>query len=417
MTGSGNLGAASGLTDAELIAALRKTEQQRHELYAEQLRLLTELTARNVAPEWGYADTAAIARDTLRLTPQEARRREKHARTLIMSFTPTGMPLDPELPNVAAAATEGVIGPEHIAAITDAVAKLPRPVNLDDRTAAEQILLDAAHHHAPNVIARLGREIHARLDQDGPPPDDREPAHPRRSLDLHETSEGRVYGRFDLDPETGGLLTNLLSPHTCPDNSSADGPDLRTKSERDADGLVEILRLAAANENGPSEAGEPVTVLVTVGLEQLERGLGAALLDSGAPMSASQIRRMACDAHVIPAVLGSRAELLDIGRKQRTIPAPIRRALIARDQGCAFPGCGRKAKWCHGHHIRHWADGGPTELNNLVLLCTRHHTTIHHTDWDVRIRDGVPEFIPPSWLDPSQTPIRNPLHQRRQFAA
>ncbi|MPY77350.1 MAG: DUF222 domain-containing protein [Actinophytocola sp.] len=257
----------------------------------------------------------------------------------------------------------------------------PAPI----RTAAERILLDAAHQHEPNIVTKLGREIHARLDQDGPPPDHRDLHRPHRSLDRHETAEGRVYGRFDLAPETGSLLTNLLSPHTTPDNSSADGPDLRTKLERDADGLAEILRLAAANENSPTEAGKPVALLVTVGLEQLERGVGAALLDSGAPMSAAQVRRMACDAQVIPSVLGSRAELLDIGRKQRTIPTPIRRALLARDQGCAFPGCSRKPKWCQGHHIWHWVDGGPTELNNLVLVCTRHHMTIHHTDWQVRI--------------------------------
>ncbi|MGH3519716.1 MAG: DUF222 domain-containing protein, partial [Haloechinothrix sp.] len=306
---------------------------------------------------------------------------------------------------------EGAIGPGHVEAIRATVDRFPRPISLEDRVKAEEILVAAARDHEPAVIARLGREILARLDQDGTPPDDEELARPRRSLDLCEYAGGRLRGSFDLDPETGTLLSNLLSPHTSPCDTD-EGPDPRSRAERQGDAFAEVLRLAAACPDGPTEAGEPVNLLVTIPLDRLERELRHGWLDGAGACSAAQIRRMACDANIIPAVLGAKSELLDIGRKQRIIPVTIRRALIARDKGCAFPGCDRKAKWCEAHHIIPWTAHGETKITNLVLLCAAHHKTIHHTDWAVRIASGgYPEFIPPKWLDPHQRPRRNPLHQ------
>ena len=104
-------------------------------------------------------------------------------------------------------------------------------------------------------------------------------------------------------------------------------------------------------------------------------------------------------------MVSTQRDVLDIGRLSRTIPRPIRRALTIRDGGCAFPGCGRPPRWCHGHHIRHWSLGGPTALSNLVLLCGHHHRLIHHDGWHVQLdRHGLPEFRPPPWIDPTQTP-------------
>ena len=108
------------------------------------------------------------------------------------------------------------------------------------------------------------------------------------------------------------------------------------------------------------------------------------------------VRRLACHAQVIPGVLDSDGMVLDVGRAQRLVTIAIWLALILRDQHCAFPGCTRPPSMCHAHHIVHWADGGPTSLTNLVLLCGEHHRVIHHTPWQVRLaRDGRPEFLPP----------------------
>ena len=99
------------------------------------------------------------------------------------------------------------------------------------------------------------------------------------------------------------------------------------------------------------------------------------------PVCIETARRLACDAGIIPVVLGSRGEPLDIGRLSRTVPTGMRRALELRDGGCRFAGCDRPAHWCEAHHILFWARGGPTCLTNLVLLCRHHHAMVHEGQW------------------------------------
>ena len=100
---------------------------------------------------------------------------------------------------------------------------------------------------------------------------------------------------------------------------------------------------------------------------------------------------------------------LDVGRATRTIPDGLRRAVAARDRGCAHPGCDRPPSWCECHHIVPWECGGETKLSNLAMLCRVHHRQIHSTEWICRIRDGLPEFIPPAWIDPERRPRRKAL--------
>ena len=123
---------------------------------------------------------------------------------------------------------------------------------------------------------------------------------------------------------------------------------------------------------------------------------------------------MACQAGLIPVVLGGAGQVLDLGRERRLFTGPLRRAIIARDGGCTFPGCDRPPRWCQAHHIRSWSDGGPTSMNNAVLLCGHHHRIIHQNEWQVRINpaDGLPEFVPPSYVDQPRRPRRNTYHRR-----
>lgn len=118
---------------------------------------------------------------------------------------------------------------------------------------------------------------------------------------------------------------------------------------------------------------------------------------------------LACDAAVIPIVLGGKGQPLDVGRATRTVPDGLRRAVIARDGGCAFPSCDRPPSWCEVHHIKEWELGGETALSNLVTMCKVHHRLLHHTPWEVRLgEEGLPEFIPPYWIDRNRTPRRKP---------
>ena len=126
----------------------------------------------------------------------------------------------------------------------------------------------------------------------------------------------------------------------------------------------------------------------------------------GQVLSATEVRILACDAQIIPAVLGSKGEVLDLGRANRLITPGLRDYLIARDKGCTYPGCSAPPSWCDGHHIIHWARGGPTDRDNLALLCRHHHTVVHRHDHTATVDDdGV------HWTRHDGTPIGNtPRH-------
>lgn len=143
-------------------------------------------------------------------------------------------------------------------------------------------------------------------------------------------------------------------------------------------------------------------------------GAGVGWLDTGEPISAAEARRLACDARIIPAVLGGDSQVLDLGRARRLFTGPVRRALILRDRGCIFPSCDRPPRWTEGHHIRSWPTGGVTEPANGCLVCRHHHRLLHNNSgWQVRMAsDGHPEFLPPTTIDPERRPRRNIYHRR-----
>jgi Domain of unknown function (DUF222) len=192
--------------------------------------------------------------------------------------------------------------------------------------------------------------------------------------------------------------------------------DPRCASTRLAQALTTVLQDYLTTGQGPVQGGERPHVTMTVAWDAINGHLGTAVLDAtGSTVRPATARRVLCDCYVIPAVLGSNGEPLDIGRATRTWPTGIRRAVTLRDGGCTFPGCDRPARWSEIHHIWHWVDGGPTSLANAACLCGPHHVLIHLGDWRIRMaKDGHPEIIPPTWIDPDQRPRRNHLHRLRQ---
>ncbi len=194
------------------------------------------------------------------------------------------------------------------------------------------------------------------------------------------------------------------------------GADDRTAGQRRADALVEVCRMVLAGGRLPDNGGDRPQVVVTVPFDPLRRAFGAGVIDTGDRLSADAARRLACDARILPAVLDGAGQPLDLGRERRLFTGPLRRALVLRDGGCAFPGCDRPPRWCDGHHVVHWADGGATSLANAVLLCGHHHRLIHdaRAGWSVHIgADGRPAFVPPAWVDARRIPRRNAFHRRQ----
>jgi hypothetical protein len=229
-------------------------------------------------------------------------------------------------------------------------------------------------------------------------------------LQLTRNGDGRFRLTGWLD-EAGAAAVNAVLDPLCAPRHDDDQP--RTASQRRADALVEVCQLAARTAQLPDNGGQPPQVVVTVPFQVLHQRLGTGMLDTGGRLSPRQVRQLACDAQLIPAVLGGDGQVLDLGRSRRLITGPLRRALAARDRGCAFPGCDRPPRWCHGHHIQPWVEGGSTSLDNSVLLCGYHHRTVHNGQWTVRLgADGLPEFIPPTYIDPRRHPRRNLYHHR-----
>ena len=190
--------------------------------------------------------------------------------------------------------------------------------------------------------------------------------------------------------------------------------------ERDRGGATTTAVSAehqAAQEVAPAERETRLPlIMVTLDYHRLQAdAVGAGVTLAGAQLSAGELRRLACDADLLPAVLGAAGEVLDVGRTHRLVTAPIRTALTLRDRGCSFPTCSTPPESCEAHHILPWWQGGSTSVGNMVLLCPHHHAQIEparhglRDQWSVRVaEDGMPEFCPPIRLDPYRKPIRQP---------
>jgi len=177
---------------------------------------------------------------------------------------------------------------------------------------------------------------------------------------------------------------------------TSDGPDDRKPEQRRADALGEICRQWLGTFHRPTIGGERPHVTVTVPVRALTGANGAGELDHCGPVSIDAAKRIACDASVMRVVLSGRSEPLDVGRRTAVISPAMRRAVIVRDRVCRFPGCDRPNSWCDAHHIVHWADGGPTALTNLVLLCRRHHRKVHERGgFRLVLEDSRPMFRRP----------------------
>jgi hypothetical protein len=286
----------------------------------------------------------------------------------------------------------GAISTDHVTRIAKVVGKVPA----EHADSVDVELAELAHQFNPSELTRLGRRVVDVLNPDGDQPVDRTVVEAQNKLDLQEHEDGSLSGHFTVGAETTAHLLPLLSPLTKPQPS-----DDRTLSERQGDALAEVIRLAADSGNAPVEGGERPHIAVTVSLETLQTGIGHATLDDGRSLTPEQTRRLACDAGIIPIVLGAKSEPIDVGESKRLADKRLRRALAIRDKGCAVPGCGRTPNQCHAHHVQHWADGGPTILANMVLVCAFHHRLIHHAGWQVHMDHGLPVFTPPAWLRPA----------------
>ena len=397
----------SGLADEELLEVVRVTERARRQLEALDASLIAELEARNLPGRLVLRGPAQLLSGLLNLSPAESSARVRQARELGPRSTLTGEKLPPLLPVTAAARAEGAITVKHAEVIISTMTRLrAAQLPVPDQVDAEVFLVEQARTFHASTLSGIARQLIDTLDPDGRLADEQAQQR-RRFLSCVPTGDGMHRLTGDLDPETAALAMSVLHALAAPKPSTACDHDQRSAGQRLHDALRSVLKLALRAGELPPSGGIPATVLITMTADQFETGTGLAHTSYGQKLTVDQALRMADQAAIGWIVHNSTGGILNYGTTRRAATDKQTLALIARDQGCAFPGCTDPPEWTEKHHITPWRHGGTTDLDNLCLLCDFHHDRIDTGGWTITMRDGVPWFVPPAWLDADQRPRRN----------
>jgi hypothetical protein len=303
-----------------------------------------------------------------------------------------GRALADRLPATAAAWEKGALGLEHAVVIDKATRELK---DAGQVRVVDEALAGACPWASPHDLAGIAEQIRAATAPEAAA-DKADKQRMAAKLSLSKTLDGMW--RLDgwLDPETGALVNQALGAFTDPTRTGGSGGAGQSEALaepnalRRARALGEICRQAAGHaESCNGTGGGRHTMIITMDWEALRSGLGVGTVAGDrSTLPAGALRRLACDAAIIPAVLGGDGAILDFGRKTRLISPSLRAFLIARDGGCVFPGCDRPASWCDAHHRKAWHDGGCTDRDNLDLLCSKHHHLVHE-GWYITIADDA----------------------------
>ena len=442
------------LSGEEILAELDLLDDAQNRLTARRFELLRHLDDVRHAQEIGARDTAELISLRHRLDRRVVRRDVRTAQALARypivasrlagegrtsGFDSGTVGLDQRRASKVDAV---VLNPGQAAVIAEVLDQAPATTRSDDLVVAEAELVIAARTLLPAELKRLGAGVLNALDPDGPEPtagmasdqadrlDPVEQAHAAQTLwwlpgssVAPDGSGARIRGvRLGgfLTGEHAELLQTLVDAAAKPRRTPSGDPDIRTLGQRRAEAFCVILRAAAASGGElPAHGGIKPHLSITIRYDDLldaarsRRHAGDVVFTE--PLSAGEVRRIACDAGIIPVVLGSESQPLDVGREERLVTPAIRRAVIARDGGCVIPGCEAPPGHCDAHHLVHWADGGPTSIDNLALVCPPHHRAIHRGTWRVTITDGRVHTHRPPWADPPRPPhVSSAVLRRRR---
>ena len=367
----------------------------------------------------GCRNAAEFLRIRLRISISEARRRLALAGNVLPCTGIGGTPLPPACEHTATVLAAGTIASRAGTIITTALDKarpIAEPAVLDH---LETTLIRTAAENDHDFLTRIAHRWTDTIDQDGTEPTEEELRHrqgaflrrPRRGLHHLE-----IFATTDQYEHLLTVMNTATNPRTSTRTGTGTGTDSeggrgthpgpgfgdgaetaandahlerRTRPQQLLDGLIGACKTALTTNTLPTTGGLRPQVMVTINYQDLLNQLhttatrpftgtshpGTGTFTFTGPVTAATIRKIACDADIIPILLGTEGRILDIGRTTRIFPPHIRKALTARDQGCAFPNCTIPAPWCEAHHTTYWSHGRPTNTDNGVLLCTHHHRT------------------------------------------
>ncbi|MDQ6883073.1 MAG: HNH endonuclease [Candidatus Dormibacteraeota bacterium] len=285
-----------------------------------------------------------------------------------------------QLPETGKAFQRGDLGYEHVAIISRTV----EHVGVAAVQQAESALVEAAQTRDPGQFVAVAKEFEHRMDAEAALRETNR-AFSRRYFHLSEPKDGVVHLEGRLDAEGGATLKTALDAVM----SVPARDDDRTPGQRRADGIVDVALLALTGGKLGSTGGQRPHLVITASVETLAGVPGAApaRMDGVGPIPLATAERHACDS-TVSWLVGKAEFKSEAGHAHRQIPASTRRALVARDRECVFQGCHRPAGWCDGHHLVFWSRGGETKLDNLALVCGRHHRMLHEEGWTLQRSGG-----------------------------
>ena len=281
------------------------------------------------------------------------------------------------MPESIQALAKGEIGFAHLTVMARTADALEDRFN-------ETALIKHARENSPGKFHYICRHARHAVDPKGYAAEQAEQVQNRR-LSLGAWLDGSVLLSGVFDPEGGAALRTALEPLA----RKSGAHDDRDRERRLADALVDLA--LGGNQHAQVQITSSVETLL--GLV----GAPAADMEFSLPISSKTVERLTCDSSIARILLDSDSLVIDVGRSKRVVSGPARRALNARDGHCRWPGCDRPASWSAAHHVVHWIHGGTTDLNNLILLCRRHHWMVHEGNWQlVRSDDGRMHTVPPT---------------------
>ena len=435
-----------GMRGSELVSALQAAGSVRRRLDAVLTGLTGQIADRDggtaddrVSAPVGCHDVTELLRRALRVDVGTARRFAHAARATHREVILSSGALAPaRYPAMAAVLRDGVVSVSGLLAAIGPVERSGNRISADEREAVDELLaatargedlVDEQGRRGPvpstDELADFSRALMLRLDPDGAEPDD-DAADRSRALRIGKLHRGVHALSGGLLPEVAGQLQRLLDALNNPaaegsaaprsgrvgfSSSEDDDPeridglpapaDFRTPAQKNHDNLAMILQAAAASGGMPELGGAAPTLVVSVSAEDYASGRGRAFIEGSlddVPLSVA--RHTACAGGIQRVLFDDHGQIVSIGTTARIFTAIQRRAIVLRDRECVIPGCHTPSSWCELHHVREWADGGPTHTSNGVALCWHHHRTLETSGWRIRMRAGVPEIRGPAWWDP-----------------
>jgi hypothetical protein len=429
----------STLDDARLLSRLETVEQLGRFVDALRVTVAAEVADRSrhelgtagLSYRMGHRHPGHLIEQITRVTPAEAGRRMRLGALVRPRAALDGTPLPPLYAHVAAALTGGQLGADAASVITQHLQQAASRCAPDDLFQAERHLVDQAREDSADLIgiqARLWRDT---LDADGAEPRDEE-LQARREITLGRERGGMTPLHGQLDPVGAARIRAMLDAYTAPgcsprfrdqsgdgslddgalDNASLDNdapddsslddslPETRTPGQLRYDILLGVITAGmAADQTAPKSK---TTIVLTMRADDYVSGTGVGWL-SGVqePISATHAQELSCDAETRLMRLGDHGEILSLGLTRRLFSPGQRLALTVRDEGCVWPHCTAPPAWCDAHHAIPWSRGGPTDVDNGVLLCPAHHHMLHHSDFELVMHHGIPHLIPPRRLNPT----------------